>query len=455
MDDCSSDSDFEGFTDSDMAISAAKRRKYVNDMPNESDIDVSDIDSDQIESESDENIDEEDVAVLNTEWSRDTHDIVVPKFAEKTGPTHTLPADARQLDYFFLFLPHSFFETLATETNRYAEQKQMINGIDPRWQPTSVEEMRAYIGINIMMGVRQLPRIWCYWSPDKRYGDPFISAIMPKTRFLKINQYFHLRDTSDTPGRDNPNYDPLFKVRPMLDFLSEKFLSTYLPNKELSIDEAMIGFKGRLHFRQYMPAKPTKWGIKVWELCEASTGYCSNFEVYTGKKAGVRQHGLGYDVVWELSTPFHNKNHHLYFDRFFSSVLLAEHLERVKTYTCSTIMANRKGLPEVVKKAKLKNVGDIIQVQKGRLLATVYKDKRQLSTSQSPFAGEGKPTCNLAYNQHMGGVDKSDQYFLLSSWTVRKEMVEVHCVVFDQPFSCKFIYCFYKVRKRSPTPKRI
>jgi hypothetical protein len=42
-------------------------------------------------------------------------------------------------------------------------------------------------------------------------------------------------------------------------------LDNYNPNKEQSIDEGMIAFKGRLSFKQYLPAKPTKFGIKVWE----------------------------------------------------------------------------------------------------------------------------------------------------------------------------------------------
>ncbi|XP_069105020.1 piggyBac transposable element-derived protein 4-like [Argopecten irradians] len=301
---------------------------------------------------------------------------------------------------------------MAIETNRYAEQRQQVTGPDPRWRPTTADEMRAYVGMNVMMGVKQLPRIWCYWSTDKRYGDPFISGVMPKTRFLKLNQYIHLRDTSDMPGRDDPDYDPLYKVRPLLDLVSKKFRKVYKPARDLSVDEAMIGFKGRVHFRQYMPAKPTKWGVKVWEVCESDTGYCSNFDVYTGRKPGGRQHGLGYDVVWNITKPFHNKNHHLYYDRFFSSVLLAEHLDMVSTYVCGTIMQNRKGLPAEIASAKLKNNGELLQMQKGNMIATSYKDKRQLtflSTSQQPFQGQGKPTCNLNYNSHMGGVDKSDQ----------------------------------------------
>jgi hypothetical protein len=120
--------------------------------------------------------------------------------------------------------------------------------------------------------------------------------------------------------------------------------------------------------------------------------------------------------VWALSQHYHHQNRHLYFDRFFFSVTLAEHLELVGSYVCGTnsIVANRKGLPDNVRKAKLKHRGDLIQMQKGNLLATSFKDKRQitfLSSAAPPHLDEnsGKPYVNIMYNQHMGGVDIFDQ----------------------------------------------
>ena len=54
-------------------------------------------------------------------------------------------------------------------------------------------------------------------------------------------------------------------------------------NKEISVDESMISYKGRLSFLQYMPKKPHKWGIKAWVLSEAKSGYTWNFQLHTGK----------------------------------------------------------------------------------------------------------------------------------------------------------------------------
>ncbi|GBN42843.1 hypothetical protein AVEN_5112-1 [Araneus ventricosus] len=82
--------------------------------------------------------------------------------------------------------------------------------------------------------------------------------------------------------------------------LKLNFLKHLSPYRELSIDEALIKYKGRLGIVQYMPMKPAKRGIKVWMLCDSRPGYVYNFEPYCGKKHNVprSEKGLGYDVFF-------------------------------------------------------------------------------------------------------------------------------------------------------------
>ena len=63
----------------------------------------------------------------------------------------------------------------------------------------------------------------------------------------------------------------------------------YSPNKHIVIDEGMIAFKDRLSFRQYMPAEPTKCGIKVWMAADSKNGYIINYNVYLGSEESVRR----------------------------------------------------------------------------------------------------------------------------------------------------------------------
>ena len=63
----------------------------------------------------------------------------------------------------------------------------------------------------------------------------------------------------------------------------KNFQKAYNPSRELSIDESMIGFKGRLSFIQYLPKKPTKRGMKAFVLADSKNGYTYNWRLYTGE----------------------------------------------------------------------------------------------------------------------------------------------------------------------------
>ena len=83
--------------------------------------------------------------------------------------------------------------------------------------------------------------------------------------------------------RGQPGHDILFKLRPLLEYLIPRFQNVFTPNREIAVDESMIGYKGRLSFLQYMPKKPKKWGMKAWALADSKTGYIWNWKLYTGK----------------------------------------------------------------------------------------------------------------------------------------------------------------------------
>jgi len=149
--------------------------------------------------------------------------------------------------------------------------------------------MKVYLAINIMMGIHVLPRFNLYWSQDDRLNVPCVSSLMPRSRFEKLGQYLHLNDRTKSVPKGQPGYDPLFKVRPLLDFFQENCSEYYKPGQNISIDEAMIKFNGRVGFKQYLKSKPTPWGIKVWCSADPTSGYLLDFQVYTGKSTEPRK----------------------------------------------------------------------------------------------------------------------------------------------------------------------
>ena len=70
----------------------------------------------------------------------------------------------------------------------------------------------------------------------------------------------------------------------------------------------------------------------------------------------------------EMMDPYLDLQHHVYFDRFFASPKLTDDLERHGTYSCCTVMLNRRGLPAGAKKLKLKQRGEVQFQQKGNVV---------------------------------------------------------------------------------------
>ena len=132
------------------------------------------------------------------------------------------------------------------------------------------------------MGIIHYPSIEDYWVTSWPFSNNTFSDILKRDRFTLILKFFHLNDNTSYIPKGRPGHEPLHKIKPFLDSLLYNFQCTYTPGRELSLDESMIGFKGRLGFIQYMPKKPTKWGLKAFVLADGVTGYALNWKLYTG-----------------------------------------------------------------------------------------------------------------------------------------------------------------------------
>ena len=202
------------------------------------------------------------------------------------------------------------------------------------------------------MGVDVLPNIADYWSTDSLLGVPGISADMPIDCFKALLSCLHLNDNSEAVPCNQPGHDRLHKIRSMNDRPRQTWRTFYYPPREQSIDEAMVGFKGRNAMKQYMPMKPTKRGLKVWCRCSPN-GITNGCQVYEGSTKASREVNLSTAVVHGLAKYIYDKVHHLYNDNYFSSVDLAEELLRHMTYCCGTAHSSRKKYPAALKTVNL------------------------------------------------------------------------------------------------------
>ncbi|KAJ8368741.1 hypothetical protein SKAU_G00087690 [Synaphobranchus kaupii] len=217
--------------------------------------------------------------------------------------------------------------------------------------------------------------------------------------------------------------DPLNKIRNVFNALTSAFKRSFIPYKDLCVDESLMLWKGRLGFRQYIPSKRHRFGIKFFVLCDVVTGYVQDMVIYTGATTSIESvEGLGVSgsVVMTLLAPHLGKGHVLYVDNWYSSPTLFQHLLHQGTGACGTVRLNRRGMPTFPKKMKR---GEVTFRENGTQLAVKWQDKRDVnflttvhpsSMAQSGrldhFTGEPKvkPACVLDYNKKMGAVDRAD-----------------------------------------------
>lgn len=148
----------------------------------------------------------------------------------------------------------AILESIVQQTKLFAIQK----GIDLSF---CIEELMAFLGINIAMGLLRLPQIRDYWSKSKILSTPFFSSVMSRDRFQTILRYLHLNDSSLQKKAGEEGYDRLYKIRPLLDHLVAVYSLYYQAAQHVSIDEMMIGTRCKVSFLQYMPKKTNQ----IWD----------------------------------------------------------------------------------------------------------------------------------------------------------------------------------------------
>lgn len=355
-----------------------------------------------------------------------------------------LPNDVKALktpfDFFQYFLTDDFYQHLVDQMNLYACQQK----IEARFV-TNKQEIRQFIGIMMFMSVYRYPNVRSYWG---RHSFEPIRNAMTRMRFEQIRQFLHFNDNSTMVHKGQPGYDKLHRIRPLINHFNERFGSIPMLHR-LCVDEQMCATKmGGNPTRQYMPAKPHKWGTKLFVLCD-SMGFSYACEIYSGAGDNVvpvnaPDLGASSNVVVRLSKHIPDDvNHIVYFDNFYTSIGLLTYLRSRGIYSLGTVRSNR--VPNI----KLSTEADLAKrkVERGyseeyvanvngidissvlwmdnksvRLLSTYCGVKPFLSNMSNPGPSTSSrwdrktkqkieidcPFIIKEYNRHMGGVDLMD-----------------------------------------------
>lgn len=335
-------------------------------------------------------------------------------------------ARASPLEYFEMFLTNDILELIVDQTNLFATQYLLNNDISRgsrthAWTPVDKAEIYRFLALIGWMGLVKLPAIRDYWRSDNLYSVPLAKTIMPRNKFELILKFIHFSDNEDLEN----GQDRLYKLRNVMNKFIYNYQQVYTPGQKVCIDESLIPWRGRLIFKQYIPNKRHKYGIKVFKLC-SDKGYTWNLMVYCGKMQNAET-DVAQNVVMDLMDGLLDQGRVLYTDNWYTSIPLAYRLQNRKTHLVGTLRLNRKHLPQDVVAAKLRKGEIAAKETRDGVVVLKWRDKRvvsALSTKHSALktvrstSSRGvtlKPQCIVDYNTGKSSIDLSDQMASYSS----------------------------------------
>lgn len=125
---------------------------------------------------------------------------------------------------------------------------------------------------------------------------------MPQNRYLLISWNVHMSDpdldVQNDKKRGAPEHYRLFRLKPLMVLIQDACRTHYHSHQNLVIDEQMVATKAHTGMTQYMKAKPTKCGFKLFVLANSCNGYTVDFNLYTGKT----QFPSGVGLAWGSAT---------------------------------------------------------------------------------------------------------------------------------------------------------
>ena len=164
-----------------------------------------------------------------------------------------MPLDAGPIEYFSKYFTDEVTDIICKETKIYAEQYIKANAANLRhksivndWKPTNRNEIKALLGLCILMGIVSKPRVSMFRSTDSFYYTPIFWQVMSRKRFQLLQRFLHFENNQDPRYNPNdPNRDRLFKIRTLMDMVRQGFNSVYYPPEYLTVDDSLVLYKGR------------------------------------------------------------------------------------------------------------------------------------------------------------------------------------------------------------------
>ena len=327
-----------------------------------------------------------------------------------------------------VFLPKDWVEQVIEETRHYARTNEATDELISK---LTVENFYKYLAALTYSGIMVFPNKDMYFGTAFGEGSQVMKDLFTRDTFRLFEKYLHLAGQQTT--LEEKRSDRFWKLKPLFDLLN-KSGNNFPKCRDYSVDESMIRFYGHHQDKVYMPAKPIKWGFKMWCLT-SSNGVLYHIFPSQGAqtKTTVEGYGQGPDVVLSLviaaDVPAGAR---VYMDNLYTTLDLIKQLSRMGIGGTGTVRQNRLfqiPLPEpkTMEKEFLRGQSETVYSEDVSIVG--WKDNKPvfvMSNTHSARVNNNKsverwsraekarielpqPDSIHEYNQNMGGVDLLDQ----------------------------------------------
>ena len=183
------------------------------------------------------------------------------------------PPGATPIELFRLFITPRHCRLIAEHTNHKAQDHEgRTEGECKRpWHDTTASEIEVFLGAHLFMGLDRLNSVTDYWSQryDKAITMPIQNA-MSANRFQQIKRFLKINDGRTELPNLGKGSDWWKKLEPLATDIRTASLKYYQPSHNISIDEQLIGFKGRSRHTMTINNKKANKGFKLYSACDGN-----------------------------------------------------------------------------------------------------------------------------------------------------------------------------------------
>lgn len=338
----------------------------------------------------------------------------------RSGPTPEALDKLEPLSCFNLFFTEDIMDLILIHTNsEIARQRENYKDKSKfTIADVTLPELNAYFGLLVLSAVLKDNHVTTDVLFDPSYcGNRYI-ATMSEKRFQFLTNCLRFDEKETRHERLVGN--PLAPVSEIWELLLKNCEKNYKPSMYVTIDEQLVGFRGKCKFRMYIPSKPDKYGLKILMMCDNSSKYMVSAVPYVGKGSTPPNMPAADHFVNKLTASIKGSNRNVTMDNWFCSVPLVEKMLKEDNLTVvGTVRKNKPHIPSELKDTKFQNrkVNSSIFLFNGDVTIVSYMPKlNKIVLLISTLHGDKsvnnqtlKPEIIMTYNSSKGAVDSFDQ----------------------------------------------